>query len=140
MRRKVVYITGTRADYGLMRATLRSIESRPELELVIVVTGMHLMAEFGTTILTIEKDGFRTIVAEATIENDRKRSTARFLGKLTIELADIVEREIPDAILVLGDRAEMLAGAIVGTYMNIPTFHIHGGDVSSTVDSTPDTR
>lgn len=134
MRRKVVYITGTRADYGLMRTTLRSIDSRPELELVIVVTGMHLLAEFGRTIDLIEKDGFRTIVADATIEDDRKSSTARFLGGLTAELANIMDQERPDAILLLGDRAEMLAGAIVGTYMNIPTFHIHGGDVSSTVD------
>ncbi len=134
MRRKVIYITGTRADYGLMRSTLRSIESTPELELIVAVTGMHIMAEFGKTSALIEKDGFRTIVADARIKDDCKGSMARFLGELTIKLSNIMERESPNVILLLGDRAEMLAGAIVGTYMGIPIFHIHGGDVSSTVD------
>ncbi|HUT28016.1 MAG TPA: UDP-N-acetylglucosamine 2-epimerase [Methanomassiliicoccales archaeon] len=132
--RKVLYVSGTRADYGLMRSTLRAIEARTDLELVIVATGMHLMPEFGRTVEQIENDGFRVIIAPATIASDEKSSTPIFLGELTVQLTNIVTREAPDEILLLGDRAEMLAGAIVGTYMGIPTFHVHGGDISSTVD------
>lgn len=132
--RKVLYVSGTRADYGLMRTTLRAIAEHPSLDLVIVAAGMHLMPDFGDTVEEIRKDGFRVMTAGATIESDRPSATPHFLGRLTMFLSEMVEREAPDEILLLGDRAEMLAGAIVGTYMRIPTFHVHGGDVSSTVD------
>ena len=132
--RKVLYVSGTRADYGLMRTTLKAIEAHPDLDLVVVATGMHLMPEFGRTVEDIVADGFRVLIAEASIATDDRGATPRFLGRLIEKLADIVEKERPDEILLLGDRAEMLAGAIVGTYMGIPTFHVHGGDVSSTVD------
>lgn len=132
--RKVLYITGTRADYGLMRSTLRNIEARKDLELVVVVTGMHLMTEFGSTAREVEKDGFRAILVPARFESDSRAAAPRFLGRFLQQLTDVVEKERPDEILLLGDRAEMLAGAIVGSYMSIPTFHVHGGDVSSTVD------
>ena len=132
--RKVLYITGTRADYGLMRSTLKAIEARRDLELVVVVTGMHLMPEFGSTANEVAKDGFRATLVPARFESDSRAAAPRFLGAFVQQLTDVVEKEKPDEILLLGDRAEMLAGAIVGSYMGIPTFHVHGGDVSSTVD------
>lgn len=132
--RKVLYITGTRADYGLMRSTLKEIDSREDLELMVVVTGMHLMPEFGNTVDEVRKDGFQTVIVPASFEGDSRAATPRFLGTFIRRLTDVVEKERPDEILLLGDRAEMLAGAIVGSYMGIPTFHVHGGDISSTVD------
>ena len=134
MKRKILYITGTRADYGLMKSVLREIENHPKLELELIATGMHLMPEFGMTINEIKKDGFKIHEIAATYEQDNKQSMANFVGKFIQLLTDKVKKIKPDIIMVLGDRGEMLAGAIVGTYLTIPVAHIHGGDISSTVD------
>ncbi|KAF5432942.1 GDP/UDP-N,N'-diacetylbacillosamine 2-epimerase (hydrolyzing) [Candidatus Methanophagaceae archaeon] len=134
MKRKILYITGTRADYGLMQSVLKAIEEHPKLELTIVVTGMHLMPEFGLTIIEIKKDGFKIHAIDATYENDNKESMVSFVGKFIQLLTKEIKEIKPDIILLLGDRGEMLAGAIVGTYLTIPVAHIHGGDITSTVD------
>ncbi len=134
MMRKILYISGTRADYGLMRSVLRSIHNHPDLSLDIVVTGMHLMDEFGNTIDEIKKDGFSYHIVDVQYEDDTKESMAIFIGKFIQELVPVMHSLHPDIILVLGDRGEMLAGAIVGVYMSIPVAHIHGGEVTSTVD------
>ena len=132
--RKILYITGTRADYGLMRSVLREIESHPRLELEIAATGMHLMEEFGRTIEEVKKDGFKIHEIDATYEKDDKESMLNFIGKFIQLLTKKIEEINPDIILLLGDRGEMLAGAIVGAYLTIPTAHLHGGEVTSTVD------
>lgn len=134
MTRKILYITGTRADYGLMRSTLYEIEKNPKLELELAVTGMHLMKEFGMTINEIKRDEFKIHKLEAVFEDDDKFSMANFVGKLIQLLTDLVKKIKPDIILLLGDRGEMLAGAIVGAYLNIPTAHLHGGEITATVD------
>lgn len=134
MIRKVLYISGTRADYGLMRSVLICIHDHPGLTLEIAVTGMHLMDEFGTTLDEIEKDNFHVTRIEAVIEKDNKHSMSRFIGIVIQKLTDFIEKSRPDIILVLGDRGEMLAGAVVGTYLGIPVAHIHGGEITSTVD------
>jgi len=132
--RKILYISGTRADYGLMRKTLLSIRRHPKLKIEIAVTGMHLMPEFGRTINEIKKDGFKIHKIEAIYERDSKESMANFVGKAIKLLAKEMKKIKPDMILILGDRGEMLAGAVVGAYLSIPVAHIHGGDVTSTVD------
>lgn len=134
MNRKIIYISGTRADYGLMRSVLRRIHNHPDLSLDIIVTGMHLMNEFGNTIDEIQKDGFNYNVIDARYEDDSKESMAIFIGQFIQKLTPVVSALHPDLILVLGDRGEMLGGAIVGVYLSIPVAHIHGGEVSSTVD------
>lgn len=135
-KKKILYISGGRMDYGLMKETLLTIQKNSYLELKIVATGLHLMPKFGKTIQQILKDGFLPIVARATFQQDNKPSMALFLAQCVKELTKIVAKEKPDFILLLGDRAEMLAGAIVGAYLSIPVCHIHGGDVSSTVDES----
>ena len=132
--RKILYISGTRADYGLMKSVLKAIDEHPELELEIAAMGMHMMEEFGMTINEIKKDGFRIHEIDATYEKDSKKSMANFIGKTIQLLTDRVEEIDPDIILLLGDRGEMLAGAIVGAYLTIPVAHLHGGDITSTVD------
>ncbi|MCG2825209.1 MAG: UDP-N-acetylglucosamine 2-epimerase [Thermoplasmatales archaeon] len=134
MKRKIVYITGTRADYGLMRPVLNAIKNHPKLDLALIVTGMHLMPEFGKTIKEIEKDDFDLYKIKETYEKDDKASMARFVGRCINKFVDAFNHVHPDIILLLGDRGEMLAGAIAGAYMNIPVVHISGGDVSGTVD------
>jgi len=134
--RKILYISGTRADYGLMKQTLLAIKKNPNLRLKIIATGMHLMPEFGRTINEIKKDGFRVHKINAIFEKDTKESMANFIGKLIQLLTKKIKKIKPDIILVQGDRVEMLAGAIVGAYLGIPVAHSHGGDVSSTVDES----
>lgn len=134
MKRKILYITGTRADYGLIQSVLRAIDKHPKRELSIVVTGMHLMDEFGMTIKEIKKDSFKNYEVDALYEKDSKESMVNFIGKFIQLLTKKVIEIKPDIILILGDRGEMLAGAIVGAYLTIPVAHIHGGDITSTVD------
>ena len=134
MKRKIVYITGTRADYGLMFSVLNAIKNHPKLDLILIVTGMHLMSEFGKTIKEIEKDNFELYQIKEIYEKDDKASMAGFVGRCINKFVDAFNCIHPDIILLLGDRGEMLAGAVAGAYMNIPVAHIHGGDVSGTVD------
>jgi len=134
MKRKILYISGSRAEYGLMRSVLREIKKHPALELEIIVTGMHLMREFGLTVKDIEKDGYKFHRVYAVYERDDKKSMADFIGKFISLLTEKITEIDPDIILLVGDRGEMLAGAIVGAYLTIPVAHIHGGEVTSTVD------
>jgi len=135
-KKKILYITGTRADYGLMQSTLKKINSCPALELHVIVTGMHLMPEFGYTAKEIMEDGFNTVLVPATYEKDTREAMSGFVGSFISNLTGILRKIKPDTILLLGDRGEMLAGAVVGTYLGIPVIHIHGGEISSTVDDT----
>ena len=132
--RKILYISGTRADYGLMRRTLFCIKRHPKLEVEIAVTGMHLMQEFGKTIVEIKKDRFKIHELKAIYRYSNQESMANFIGEVVLKLTKKIKKIKPNAILILGDRAEMLAAAIVGAYLTIPVAHIHGGDVTSTVD------
>ena len=88
MKRKILYISGSRADYGLMRSVLRNIHNHPGLSLDIVVTGMHLMEGFGNTIDEIKEDGFSYHIVDVQYEDDTKESMAIFIGKF-IQLKDI---------------------------------------------------
>lgn len=132
--RKILYISGSRADYGLMREVLFELKRRKNLKVEIVATGMHLMPEFGRTINEIRKDGFKVWPVRAVYEKDKPEAAVKFVGELILRLLKEVKSIKPDMILLLGDRGEMLSGAIVGVYLGIPVAHIHGGDVTSTVD------
>ena len=134
MTRKILYISGTRADYGLMRSVLSAIRSHPDLSLDIGVTGMHLMPEFGTTIDEIRRDDFSCHIIDATCSDDSRDAMAVFVGDCIRGCVGLVQRLKPDLLMVLGDRGEMLSAAIAGSYLGIPVVHIHGGDVTSTVD------
>jgi GDP/UDP-N,N'-diacetylbacillosamine 2-epimerase (hydrolysing) len=133
-KRKILYISGTRADYGLMKSALTSIKKHPKLEVEVAATGMHLMPEFGLTIEEIEDDGFKVHRVNAVYERDDKESMAAFVGRFIELLSKSIPKINPDMILVLGDRGEMLGGAIVGAYTSIPVAHVGGGEITSTVD------
>lgn len=133
-KRKILYISGTRAEYGLMKGTLFQIKKHPKLDIEVVATGMHLMEEFGKTINEIKKDKFKVHRVDAIYRKDSKESVTNFFGEFTLKLTKLVKRIKPDVILVGGDRAEMLAGSIVGAYLGTPVAHVHGGEVTSTID------
>jgi GDP/UDP-N,N'-diacetylbacillosamine 2-epimerase (hydrolysing) len=134
-RRRVCYISGTRADFGLMQSTLQRIHESDALELAIVVTGMHLQAEYGLTVMHIEETGL-PIAARVAVEDGPPSGAlmARNIGRMLIGFVDALEAIRPDIVVVLGDRGEMLAGALAAVHLNIPVAHIHGGERSGTVD------
>jgi GDP/UDP-N,N'-diacetylbacillosamine 2-epimerase (hydrolysing) len=133
--RRIAYITGTRADFGLMQSTLQSIDDDPSLELQIIVTGTHLLSEYGMTIKDIEASGL-PVTSTIAIEPGRPSGLlmARNIARMLEGFASELDRLRPDLALLLGDRGEMLAGATAALHLNIPTAHIHGGERSGTVD------
>lgn len=135
--RKIAVITGTRAEYGLAKSILKSIQKHPKLELALIVTGMHLSTEFGYTVKEIKRDGFKIDATLGTLHSaDTGAAMTQTIGSCILKLADTLEDMRPDILLVLTDLGHTLAGAIAGAYMNIPVAHLHGGDVSGTVDES----
>ena len=129
--KKIAVVTGTRAEYGMFQPVLRAIEAREGLQLLLVVTGMHLSYEFGYTVDEIVKDGFKISArVDMVPSTDTLEAMAESVGKGIIGMAQTWLQLKPNIILVLGDRVEPLAAAIAGAYMNIPVAHIHGGDSS----------
>ncbi len=134
-KRKITVTTGTRADYGLLRPILSKISSSKNLELHLIVTGMHLSKKFGLTINEIKKDGFKISVSFNMIQKGTsKYLVAEKLGNAVVKFSKIFNKIQPDINVILGDRDEMLASAISGYHMNIPNAHIHGGDRSGGID------
>jgi GDP/UDP-N,N'-diacetylbacillosamine 2-epimerase (hydrolysing) len=133
--RKVCYITGTRADFGLMQSTLQRIQQSEALELSLIVTGMHLLPEYGLTVVQIEAAGL-PVAARVAVEDGLPTGAlmARNVGLMLIGFVEALEKIAPDIVLVLGDRGEMLAGALAAIHLDIPVVHIHGGERSGTVD------
>jgi len=124
---KICYITGTRAEYGLMKHTFAAMSAYFDLRLL--VCGMHLEKEFGCTVREIEKDGFNIISKIKTLSfNDTGAGMAKTFGLSVQKFVDALTANRPDILLLLGDRGESFAGAIVAAHMNIPMIHISGGD------------
>jgi len=133
--RHICYVTGTRADFGLMRSTLEAIDCAKATTLSVVVTGMHLSEQFGLTVNEIESSGFKVsgrIPVDVSVDSG---------AAMALNLATVIEGCVrifgeskPDLVLLLGDRGEMLAGALAAIHLNIPIAHIHGGERSGTVD------
>lgn len=135
--RRIAYVSGTRADFGLMLRSLRRIRETPGLQLDLVVTGMHLSSAHGLTVREVEASGLGVAAqVEMPMASDRGAAAARALGVGLVGLADALERLRPDLVLLLGDRAEMMAGALSAVHLNIPVAHVHGGDRSGTVDDS----
>ncbi len=132
MKRKICVVTGSRAEYGLLYWVLREIKSAPDLELQLLVTGMHLSAEFGSTVRQIEKDGFEIKhKVEMLLSSDSAVGITKSTGLGLIGFADAFDTLKPDLVLVLGDRFELLAAAGAALFAVIPVAHIHGGEVTT---------
>lgn len=134
-RRRICYVTGTRADFGLMQSTLTAIHTHQALALDIVATGMHLSAAHGNTVDEITAAGLPVSARVAVDMGDATGATmARNIGTMLQGFVGAFEALKPDVVLLLGDRGEMLAGALAAIHLNIPVAHIHGGERSGTVD------
>lgn len=135
MTRRILYLSGTRADFGLMRHTLQTTAAQDGLEVAVVATGMHLDPAYGNTIDDITASGLRVAGrVPSDVQARDGAGMARAVGQTLLGLTDILAAERPDVLLLLGDRGEMLAGAIAALHLGIPSIHLHGGERSGTVD------
>ena len=136
--RKIAAVTGTRAEYGILRPVLKAIDAHPELELALVVTGMHLLHEFGDTVKEIERDGFKIDArVDMLLASDTLSGMAKSVGLGIFGMAQTWEQLRPHIVLVLGDRLESFAATVASAYMHIPVAHLQGGDtgIGSNIDN-----
>lgn len=131
MTRKICVVTGTRAEFGLLRWLMQQIQHEPELELQVLATGMHLSPEFGLTYREIEQAGFViNAKVEMLLSADTATAVTKSMGLGLISYADAYERLAPDLILVLGDRFEIFAATAAALIAGIPVAHLHGGETT----------
>ncbi len=128
-KRKICVVTGTRAEYGLLRPILCEIKKSQGLKLQLLATGMHLLSDFGKTADYVLNDGFAIdSKVPMTLEGDSAYDMARSIGTGILGMSKAFNKLQPDVVLVLGDRVEALSASIAAVYSGICVAHIHGGD------------
>lgn len=129
--RKICFVTGTRADYGIMTPLMKEIASSPEAELQIIATNMHLSPEYGMTVNEIIADGFSVDARiDSLLSGDSPAATVKSMGLTQIGIADAFSRLQPDLVVILGDRYEMLAAASAALIFRLPVAHLYGGETT----------
>lgn len=129
--RKLCVVTGSRAEYGLLYWLMKDIQADPELQLQLIVTGMHLSPEFGLTWQNIITDGFEIDrKVEMLLSSDTPVGIAKATGLGIIGFADALTELQPDILVILGDRFEIFAAAQAAMHLRIPIAHIHGGELT----------
>jgi GDP/UDP-N,N'-diacetylbacillosamine 2-epimerase (hydrolysing) len=129
--RKVCVVTGSRAEYGLMRWLMEDIHSSPDLELQLIATGTHLASEFGLTYREIEVDGFKIDRRlEIGLGSDTPAGIARSMGSALTAVGQALEELQPDLLLVLGDRFEIFAAVAAAMIARVPVAHLQGGEAT----------
>jgi UDP-hydrolysing UDP-N-acetyl-D-glucosamine 2-epimerase len=135
--RKICVVTGYRSDYTKLKSVIESIHSNPNLELQLLVFGVHLLEDYGTSINNVVTEtapiSYR---CDTTIEGDSPLAMVKTIGVSIIELSSAYNQLDPDIVILVGDRYEILAAAIAASIGNIPVAHIQGGEVSGTIDET----
>ncbi len=131
-KKKILFLTGTRADFGKLKSLMKKVEDADNFEMYTFITGMHMMSKYGMTSIEVEKSGFNHTFKY--INQNVNDSMDTVLAKTVMGLGDYIKELKPDMIIVHGDRVEALAGAIVGSLNNILVGHVEGGEVSGTID------
>jgi len=134
--RKILFLTGTRADFGKMKPLIEEVERSSDFEAHIFVTGMHMLARYGSTVKEVQLAGFRHIYSYINQDGSINSQTDLVLANTIQGLGHYIREFSPDLIVVHGDRIEALAGAITGVISNILVAHIEGGEVSGTMDES----
>lgn len=133
-KKKILFITGTRADYGKMKPLMKALDKDEQFTVFIFVCGMHLSETFGSTYEEILKDGYENIYIAYGLSQTQSGSVN--LGSTIMYLSGYVDNIKPDMVLVHGDRMDALAGAVVGALHNILVGHVEGGELSGTIDES----
>jgi len=129
--KKICVVTSTRADYGILRPLISSLDKIKSIDLRIVVTGMHLCDEHGNTCKEIENDGFSVHKKiEIQLSSDSRSAMTKSMGMVLISFADYFTEHTPDLLILLGDRYEIMAVACAAMNQNIPIAHLHGGETT----------
>lgn len=137
MKRKIAVVSEARATYGYIKRVMHLVEASDRLELQLIVTGMHLLKEYGASINEILRDGFVPAAwVDMYLGGDTPTAWAKSLGVEMQGLAQVYDMLKPDLLLVAGDRAEILAATVTAAYMNIPVAHIQSGDLSGHIDGS----
>ena len=132
MKKKICVITGSRAEYGLLRKSMFAIKKDSNFQLQIVVTGMHLLPEYGLSLTEIEEDGFLEIVRVDSLDEDNSpKGISDSVGRGVLGCGEAFAELKPDLVLLLGDRFEILAAAVAAFLARIPIAHVHGGEVTN---------
>lgn len=132
--KKILFITGTRADYGKIKSLIRAVDDHPAFSAHVFVSGMHLLEKFGNTYEEVLKDDYENTYVDFSQTNTGLMSFD--LGSVICNLTGFVLQTKPDMLVVHGDRVDALAGAIVGALNNIKVAHIEGGEISGTIDES----
>ena len=129
--RKICVITGTRAEFGLLRPLIELIANDNELQLQLIATGMHLSPEFGYTLNEITEAGFMVDKkVECLLSSDSSIGVSKTIALAISGFADALDELTPDLVVVLGDRTEILGAVIATAMVNIPIAHLHGGETT----------
>ena len=129
--KRIGIMTGTRAEYGLLKPLMQEINKDNDMELYLIVSGMHLSPEFGMTYKEIEEDGFEiNAKVEMLLSSDSPAGISKSIGLGVIGFADEFQRADLDMLILLGDRYEALSAAISAMVMRIPIAHLHGGELT----------
>lgn len=129
--KKICIVTGTRAEYGLLKPLIKRINEDSDLELQLIATGMHLSPEFGLTYKEIIEDGFKiTEKVEMLLSSDTSVGISKSVGLAMISFSEVFYRLKPDMLVILGDRYEIFAVASVAMVCKIPIAHLHGGETT----------
>lgn len=129
--RKIAVVTGSRAEYGLLKPLIKAIKTEQSFELQLFVTGMHLMPVFGNTFKQIEEDGFQIDAKiDDGLNGDDARSISKAIGNTIAGFAEAYYNLKPELVIVLGDRSEIFGAVAAAVIDNIPVAHIHGGETT----------
>lgn len=127
--KRLAYITGSRAEYGIMRRVLKKINESRDIELTIVATGMHIDKKYGQTYRVIEEDGFKIDkLIDIQIDNSDNSKILNSMAICQKEFGEYFQENKFDGVMILGDRYEILSVAIAAAMHNIPLIHLHGGE------------
>lgn len=131
MKKTIAIVTGTRAEYGLLKPLIKALHEDDKFNMQLLVTGMHLSKKYGNTITEIEADGFPiTAKIDSHLEGDSAVNVSNSVAETTLGFAKVLEELNPDLMMVLGDRSEIFAAATAATIKGIPIAHIHGGETT----------
>lgn len=131
-KKKIVFLTGTRADFGHMKGLISKLEQSKDFEPYVFVTGMHMLSKYGSTVVEVINQKYTNI--HPYINQSLNTDLDIILSNTILGFSNYIKEVQPDLIIVHGDRVEALAGAIIGTFNNILTAHISGGELTGTVD------
>lgn len=129
MKKKVAYITGSRAEYGIVKRLLNKLEQDKDIDFFLITTAMHLSEQYGETYKIIEKDGFNiTHKIPFNLNTENNQGIITSMAECLDKFGRHFQENIYDAIIILGDRYEMLSVATAAAMHNIPIIHLHGGE------------